>query len=44
MTNVKKKQICIKFSFRHYNMAAETYEMLKEAFNDNSLGLTETCK
>jgi hypothetical protein len=44
MTDVKEQRICIKFCFKPGKMAAETHKMLKEAFGDNSLGLTQTCE
>jgi hypothetical protein len=42
MTDVKEQRICIKFCFKLDKMAAETHKMLKEAFGDNVLGLTQT--
>jgi hypothetical protein len=42
MTDVKEQRICIEFYFKLSKMAGETYEMLKEAFGDNALGLTQT--
>jgi hypothetical protein len=42
MTDVKEKRISIKFCFKLGKTAAETHKMLKEAFGDNALGLTQT--
>jgi hypothetical protein len=39
---VKEQRICIKFCFKSGKTAAETHKMLKEAFGDNALGLTQT--
>jgi hypothetical protein len=43
MTSVKEQQTCIKFCFKLGKMVVE-HKMLKEAFDDNALGLTQTCK
>jgi hypothetical protein len=42
MNDVKKQRVCIKFRFKLRKTAAETHKMLKEAFGDNALGLTQT--
>jgi hypothetical protein len=42
MTDVKEQRIFIKFCFKLGKMAAETHKMLKEAFGDNALGLSQT--
>jgi hypothetical protein len=42
MTDVKEQRICIKFCFILGKMAVETHKVLKEAFGDNALGLTQT--
>jgi len=44
MTDVKDQQICIKFYFKLWKMAAETYKIFKEAFGDNALGQTQNYK
>jgi hypothetical protein len=44
MTDVKEQQIYTKFCFKLGKTAAETYKMVKEAFGDNALGLTQTCE
>ena len=44
MTDVKEQQICIKFCFKLGKTALETHRILKEAFGDNALGLTQTYK
>jgi hypothetical protein len=44
MTDVKEQQICIKFCFKLSKMASETHRMLKEAFDDNSLGQMQMYK
>ncbi|GFG30152.1 hypothetical protein Cfor_00898 [Coptotermes formosanus] len=42
MTDVKEQRICIKFCFKFGTTAAETHQMLKEAFGDNALDQTQT--
>jgi hypothetical protein len=42
MADVKEQRICINFCFNLGNTAAETHKMLKEAFGDNALSLTQT--
>jgi hypothetical protein len=42
MTDVEEQRICIKFCFKLGKMAVGTHKMLKEAFGDNALGLTQT--
>jgi hypothetical protein len=42
MTDVKEQRICIKFCFKLSNTAAETHQMLKEAFGDHALGQKQT--
>jgi hypothetical protein len=42
MTDVKEDQICIKLYFKLGKTAAETQNMLKEAFDDNALVLSQT--
>jgi len=42
MADVKEQRKCIKFCFKLGKTAADTHKMLKEAFGDNSLGLTLT--
>jgi hypothetical protein len=42
MTDVKEQRIYIKFWFTLGKTAAEAHKMLKEAFGDNALGLTQT--
>jgi hypothetical protein len=44
MTAVKEQRICIKFCFELSKTAVETHKMLKEAFGDNAIGLTQTCE
>jgi hypothetical protein len=44
MIDVKGQRICINFCFKLGKMAAETHKMLKEAFGDNALGLTQMVK
>jgi hypothetical protein len=42
MTDVTEQWICTKFCFKLSKTAAETHQMLKEAFGDHSLGQTQT--
>jgi len=42
MIDVREQQICIKFCFKLRKMALETHRMLKEAFDDNAVGQTQT--
>jgi hypothetical protein len=42
MTYVKEQWICIKFRLKLGEVAAETHQMLKEAFGDNALGQMQT--
>jgi hypothetical protein len=42
MTDVKEQRICIKFCIKFSKTAAETHQMLKEAFGDHALGQTQT--
>jgi hypothetical protein len=44
MTDVNEQRICIKFCFKLGKTAEETHKMLKEAFGDNALRLTQTHK
>jgi hypothetical protein len=44
MTDVKEQRICIKFCFKLGKAEAETHKMLKGAFGDNALGITQTYK
>ena len=40
--DVKEQRICIKFCFKLNKTAAETYQMLKEAFGEQALSQTRT--
>jgi hypothetical protein len=42
MTYVKEQRICINFCFKLSKTASEIHRMLKEAFDDNALGQTQT--
>jgi hypothetical protein len=42
MTDVKEQRICVKFCFKLGMTASESHRMLKEAFDDNDLGQTQT--
>jgi hypothetical protein len=42
MTAVKEQRVCIKFCFKLGKAVAEAQKMLKEAFGNNALGLTQT--
>ena len=42
MEDVKEQCVCIKFCVKLEKNAAETHKMLKQAFGDNALGVTET--
>jgi len=42
MADVKEQRICIKFSFRLNKTAAETHQMLKEAFRVQALSQART--
>jgi len=42
MTVVKEQIICIKFCFRINKTAAETHQMLKEAFGEQALSQVRT--
>jgi hypothetical protein len=42
MADLREQRVCIKFCFKLGKTAAETHQMLKQAFCDNSLGQTQT--
>jgi hypothetical protein len=42
MADLREQRVCIKFCFKLGTTAAETHQMLKQAFGDNSLGQTQT--
>jgi hypothetical protein len=42
MADLRKQRVCVKFCFKLGQTAAETHQMLKQAFGDNSLGQTKT--
>ncbi|PNF30777.1 hypothetical protein B7P43_G06188, partial [Cryptotermes secundus] len=42
MADRREQRVCIKFCFKHGKTAAETHQMLKQAFGENSLGQTQT--
>ena len=42
MTDVKEQWFCIKFCFKFSKTASESHRMLKEAFDDNARGKTQT--
>ena len=44
ITDVKVQWICNKFCFKLSKMAPKTHSMLEEAFGDNALCHTQTCK
>jgi hypothetical protein len=41
MTGLREQRVCIKFCFKLGKTAAEMHQMLKQAFDDNSLGQTQ---
>ncbi|PNF35236.1 hypothetical protein B7P43_G06872 [Cryptotermes secundus] len=41
MADLREQRVCIKFCFKLGKTAAETHQMLKQAFGDNSLGQTQ---
>ncbi|PNF29661.1 hypothetical protein B7P43_G15773 [Cryptotermes secundus] len=42
MADLREQRVCIKFCFKLGKTAAETHQMLKQAFGENSLGQTKT--
>jgi hypothetical protein len=42
MADLREQRVCIKFCFKLGKTAAETHQMLKQAFGDKSLGQTQT--
>jgi hypothetical protein len=42
MVDLREQRVCIKFSFKLGETAAEMRPMLKQAFGDYSLGQTQT--
>jgi len=42
MVVVKDQRICIKFCFKLHKIAAETHQMLKEAFGEQALSQART--
>jgi hypothetical protein len=42
MTYLREQLVCIRFCFKLGKTTAETHQMLKQAFDDNSLGQTQT--
>jgi hypothetical protein len=42
MAALREQRVCINFCFKLEKTAAETHQMLKQAFGDNSLGQTQT--
>ncbi|PNF14609.1 hypothetical protein B7P43_G12122 [Cryptotermes secundus] len=42
MADLREQRFCIKFCFKLGKTAAETHQMLKQAFDDKSLGQTQT--
>jgi len=42
MTDFKEQRICIKFCFNIEKTAAETHQMLQEAFGDNAMSQSKT--
>jgi hypothetical protein len=42
MGDLRQQRVCIKFCFKFGQTAAETHQILKKAFGDNSLGQTRT--
>jgi hypothetical protein len=42
MTDFKEQRICIKFGFSLKKTAAETHQMLQEAFGDNAMSQSKT--
>jgi len=44
MVDVKEQRICIKFCFKLNKTAAETHQMLKEAFGEQALSQARTFK
>ncbi|PNF38892.1 hypothetical protein B7P43_G09916 [Cryptotermes secundus] len=42
MADLREQRVCIKFCFKLGKTAAETHQMLKQAFGENSLGQTQT--
>jgi hypothetical protein len=44
MESVKEQRICVKFCFRVGKTAAETHNMLLEAYSDDASSQTMTCK
>jgi hypothetical protein len=42
MVDVKEQRVCIKFCFKLGKSAAETHQMIKQAFDDDALGQTQT--
>jgi hypothetical protein len=42
MAHLREQRVCIKFCFKVEKPAAETLQMLEQAFGDNSLGQTQT--
>jgi hypothetical protein len=42
MADLREQHVCIKFCFKRGKIAAETRQMRKQAFDDNSLGQAQT--
>jgi hypothetical protein len=41
MADLKEQRICVKFCFKLWQTASETFEMLKTTFGDNAIGGTQ---
>ncbi|PNF27477.1 hypothetical protein B7P43_G08983 [Cryptotermes secundus] len=42
MADLREQRVCIKFCFKFLKTTADTHQMLKEAFGENSVGQTQT--
>jgi hypothetical protein len=42
MAGLREQRVCMKLCFKLGTTAAETHQMFKQAFGDNSLGQTQT--
>jgi hypothetical protein len=42
MADLREQRVCMKFCFELGKTAAETHQMLQQAFGNNSLGQTQT--
>jgi hypothetical protein len=42
MVDVKEQRVCVKFCFKLGKSAAQTHQMLKQAFGNDALGQTQT--